>query len=422
MVYWCEDIVKKLRDNKTAVLDEGRYILDEPLMLTEEFEIIGRGRVVIEGKIQVYASGYFKNLVFEKGKNEESIIDIKNKSYVEAYHCAFSGRGDEHVGIYIEPNLGSEIYLEHCSFEFLKIGLSINNNNFLKGLKSCFFSFVKYGLKSFIEGECLNLLRIKENEFYDIDGVFININEKTRLLPEDDVLDGLLYEVAVLNNYGRIKGTKWGKDIDTKTLVVREELELEQALESCSVGAIIRLKPNKYKGNKILNKPVMLIGEENVIFTNKRKDSAAFIINSDNIYMKGITILGSEDEYFIDGIKFSNRGGKNVKFEDVKISGVERRGISIWGEETNRTKIINCVIEEVIYQAGIYTKNKVDIIGCIFNNINFAVDISDKGKVRVENCFFKNLIGCIKVETNLLNSVEMSAMKVKDTKSIIYTK
>lgn len=422
MVYWCEDIVKKLRDNKTAVLDEGRYILDEPLMLTEEFEIIGRGRVVIEGKIQVYASGYFKNLVFEKGKNEESIIDIKNKSYVEAYHCAFSGRGDEHVGIYIEPNLCSEIYLEHCSFEFLKIALSINSNNFLKGLKSCFFSFVKYGLKSFIEGECLNLLRIKENEFYDIDGVFININEKTRLLPEDDVLDGLLYEVAVLNNYGRIKGTKWGKDIDTKTLVVREELELEQALESCSVGAIIRLKPNKYKGNKILNKPVMLIGEENVIFTNKRKDSAAFIINSDNIYMKGITILGSEDEYFIDGIKFSNRGGKNVKFEDVKISGVERRGISIWGEETNRTKIINCVIEEVIYQAGIYTKNKVDIIGCIFNNINFAVDISDKGKVRVENCFFKNLIGCIKVETNLLNSVEMSAMKVKDTKSIIYTK
>lgn len=424
MDYSGEDIINKLKVNKKIVLSQGRYILSKPLEIEEEFEIVGEGEVVIEGRINVYGDGKFKNLIFESDEEEVAIISIKKKSYVKFYKCTLVGVGKNSVGIYLFPNMRSKIYLEENHFEFLNVAISLNLKNLLDELKNCVFSFVKYGVKSLVDGEYLNLEGIQGNEFYDLDGIFISINNKTKISSEEKSVECSLYELSLSNNCGRVKGCKDEISIDTRLWIIYEDIELEHALEVCENGAIIKLKSNDYKGNKIINKTVVLMGEDGVVFKNRseKQASASFIINADNIYIKDITIDGGGEISFRDGIKFGNRGGKNTKIENVKILRVERRGISIWGEETNKTEIINCLIEDVIYQSGVHTKGDVNITEVCFKNINWAIDVNVDGTVRIENCYFENVIAAVSLKKQLFNNVETNLLHLDNTKIMTYLK
>jgi hypothetical protein len=207
--------------------------------------------------------------------------------------------------------------------------------------------------------------------------------------------------IHISNNYNRnviINNCTFSKistplNLNDNYIVVKDSNELISALNSCSSYSTLYLMNGYYLGNISIEKPLSIIGDSKTIIipNNKLERQSGFIINSSNVILKNLIIDGGTLYKFQDGVKFEEDGGFECKFVNLQILRAERRGISLWGKNTNNTLISGCLFKNIIAQCGVHTWNYTKVNNCFFYNINIGLTTRCFKDLEIMNNHFENL-------------------------------
>jgi nitrous oxidase accessory protein len=102
---------------------------------------------------------------------------------------------------------------------------------------------------------------------------------------------------------------------------------LQDAIDKAQPYSTIHLSKGKYTGHIIINKPIIIIGENNKTIITGNDKATVIIIKSSNVTLKNLTIIGS--------------GNTRENFDGA-----------ITANEANNLKIEHCTIKDCLY--GIY--------------------------------------------------------------------
>jgi hypothetical protein len=159
--------------------------------------------------------------------------------------------------------------------------------------------------------------------------------------------------------------------------------------------------------------PETILGPDRAYATD---NNAVLIDNSHHITLSNIQIDGTSNpaltgSTFVDGVRYSTRGGNHNSFQNLIIRGVDRRGISIFPNTSVGTLIQNSRIENITGAVNGRFNGSVGIVlnglGSILNNT--VVDVHtgiivnsgpNSGSVLIEN----NVLEDFKTDNVILNT------------------
>lgn len=374
--------------------------LHRTLNVDKAVEVVGKN-FTIKDDILITSKCTFNNVNFVG-----SIIYIKNGGEAEFNNCVFEA-SNEVTTIAMVKGSSSKISLINCTFFNYSVTVSLNDN-YINILENNLFEGCEKGILASKAENILSSHRICENLMMgDGDSVFIEINEENSC---DHRCKSFIRKLSNENNYSRII-FKSGSEtiIDTNLFYVENTFELNEALAKVSDGNIIFLKEGSYKGSFRINRAITICGEDGTSIV-PGKDSylgEAFLIDSKEVTIKNISILSEKDFYFRDGVRFSITGGEGCILEGIKIFDVNRRGISIWGKNTDSTVIKNCTFNSIRNGVAISIKGRTDVCDCTFNRCNIGIYKRYDEMCTIKKCSFNNMNYFMNIDRSKLRAVRL---------------
>lgn len=366
------------------------------IILDSEIDVVGNNFIIMD-EINIYANCSFNNVIF-KG----AMLYIKKDVVVEFNKCTFYSR-NKLTTIFMDKGARSHIILKECTFLNYKTAVTVNDNYIDTIENNCFQGCSVAVMIDSPESisECSD---IRDNVMISTkESVFINIHSYDE---KDRSLIRRIQDITVKNNYGRILCGNINK-IDTYSYYVNNDDELRSILPNIGNGNIIYMNGDLFYGNIEINKKIMIIGSKNCRLLPKvnEKNDVAIMINSSNVTILNIQITNNEKNFFRDGIKFSVLGGCECHLENIEIDNVTRRGISLWGKNTQNTIINNCVFKNINGGAALNIIGSCEISNCFFYNCHEVILKKYDEKLILQNCIFKNIYTLITINKNILSSI-----------------
>jgi len=203
---------------------------------------------------------------------------------------------------------------------------------------------------------------------------------------------------------------------------------LQDAIQKAPSGSILKLSKGIYLGNIIIDKPLTIIGEENVIIDGNNSGTV-ITINSSNVTLKNLTITNSGSKMYNIDSAITIKKAKNCEINSCKLlnslyginmimvknsfiinnyitsikNNISLRGdaLKIWYSHNNIFK--KNIIDRARDVTLTYSNENI-IESNILKNNRFAIHISHSNKNILKNNNFK------------YNSVALMIMSAKDTK------
>ncbi|MGL5614946.1 MAG: hypothetical protein ACRDD2_01780 [Sarcina sp.] len=346
----------------------------------------------------------------------EHIIINSEKSHLEFVNCKFYSKSFG-VAINLFKDAKSILSIDNSLFINFKTAIIINNN-YIYSLKSSNFQNCKKAITLFNENAFLNDNNIINN--FNLSSNEESFIEASKILNPSLAIK-LAFNLTFNNNGSRIVFLNEQRKIDTKSFYVYNDNELTKVIKESPIAATIFLVSNNFSGDIFIDKPLSIIGTNNTTITPTltKENSAAFIINSSFIEIKNITIKDSENLKFRDAIRFEELGGTNCKFIDLTITNVFRRGISIFGINSNETLIKNCKFSNILKQSAIESINNVYIENNIFENCTIALTIKTFGQITIINNNFKNIRTLLYCKEKYLRPIYIKGNKLSLVKNLL---
>lgn len=374
--------------------------LHRTLNVDKAVEVVGKN-FTIKDDILITSKCTFNNVNFVG-----SIIYIKNGGEAEFNNCVFEA-SNEVTTIAMVRGSGSKISLINCTFFNYSVAVSLNDN-YINILENNLFEGCDRGIVASKTKNLLSAERILENLVMD-DGnsIFIEIDEVNLC---DDRYKSSIRRMSYENNYSRIV-LKSGREtiIDTNLFYVENTFKLREALAKVSDGNIIFLKEGSYEGSFRINRAITICGEDgaNIVPGKDSSLGEAFLIDSKEVTIKNVSILSEKDFYFRDGVRFSITGGEGCVLEGVKIFSVQRRGISIWGKNTDSTVIKNCTFNGIRNGVAISIKGRTDVCSCAFNECHIGIYKRYDEMCTIKKCSFNNMDYFMNIGRSVLKTARL---------------
>lgn len=434
-----EELQKALEDGfiRVIILGEGEYNLKEGIITIAKDDkiIIGNKNTIFTNGIIIKAKAVLNGVKFSN-KNDmfncNYNIFIDNNSEVELVDIQIDNvNAKDTKGIVMNNNSKSMLHMYNSIINNVEIGIEVNSDNVLGDIINNKFYNFKEGITSVQKGASVKC--IKNNIFKSRkDEVGISFSTGVNIYKEDElvlVTNGTKFarELSLNNNYAFVKGDGMFSHITTECYKVNNQEKLNGSLKNCDTGNIIILEKGLYYGNIVLDKQVALIGEESLKSVIVPRDDEyienpqyGIIISSDNIFIKDISINGkgncksnNSKSNFRDGIRYSGDNLDNNQFINVNIKNIQRRGISIWPNNSHDNLIENCVIENIEKQACIYFNGSGVVKDSILKNSFTAIEGSNyhqNKKLIIDNNVILNNVNSIIVQNRCNTSNEVKIM------------
>ncbi|MCS6132437.1 hypothetical protein DWV13_12515 [Clostridium botulinum] len=424
MIQNSTDLIKHINIEETISLTPEIYALKSPLIIGNTFEILGNGSTLV-GPILICTDIIISDITFS---NTDNIIRLTSDCSVVFKNCTFLGN-NKNSAIILENHSKSILSLKNCIFHNFFSAISVNEDNTLDLLQDCLFEFCNVAINNVVKNSIINIHSINNNLMFNSkESIFLNFSESFNI--ED--YHNFCFELSSRNSFARILGKSSTTVFDTSCFYIDNLKNLSVILKSCPHCSTIFLKEGQYNLTSSLlddeltiDVPINLIGINSPKLYKSENDfiKYAIIINTSNVRIKNIVIDGGDKYSLRDGIHFEENGATNIKIQNVTISRILRRGVSIWGKKTSNCIIDNCKFSYIKEQCAIYASGTTYIYNSNFKNLRTAINCINKNVILFENNLFENIYCCllneiipfnnIKQKNNTFNFVENLVMLSK---------